>query len=134
MRAITLTNEIESPMADSSLTNKNPDALVLKDSDLLLKAKQWRDDTYKKQVQNKAMQNKVLQNIEHITSIITESEALNNETSHKIHRMNWAQFYELPVAIMDEYSSNVESILQKMDQLCRVCICYPYIILVRTGY
>lgn len=90
------------------------------------KASVWLEEQYQATIRDRCLKNEVLQKITEITHIIEdyaevkESESNDKEISNN--RLDWDAFYEISSSIMDQYTHDIDGLLNDLDKLCRVCI------------
>lgn len=107
-------------VTSSSTTSKVQAAEVPNLKDL---AAQWQTKRYGEQIRDNVLKDKVLVRIQEATNVIkdlaTKQEGAAGEHFEK---MEWDSLYNYSANVMDEYTRNVDSILNQLDQLYRVSI------------
>lgn len=93
---------------------------VVRLSDL---AAQWQTKKYGQQIQEQVLKNSILVKIREATALIKDSATKQDSNSgDHVCKMEWDQLYDISANIMDEYTKNVDRILNQLDQLYRVCV------------
>ncbi|QLL32423.1 hypothetical protein HG536_0C05920 [Torulaspora globosa] len=83
-------------------------------------AAQWQTKKFGDQVREKVLKDKVLVRIQEATSVIMDLAARQEgAVGEHFDKMEWDSLYNYSANVMDEYTKNVDSILNQLDQLYR---------------
>ncbi|CCD27169.1 Gmc2p NDAI_0J02770 [Naumovozyma dairenensis CBS 421] len=86
-------------------------------------AAEWRTEKYIAKVQKETIKSEVLCKIKETTELIKSfnscNEKQNNSKGTVVEIFDWESLYDISSGIIDNYTSNVDSILNELDQLYR---------------
>lgn len=85
----------------------------------------WLEGQFQANIRDNCLKNEVLLKIAEITKVIGDcTEIKEPESSSKDahnYRLDWDAFYEISSSIMDQYTHDIDELLNDLDKLCRVC-------------
>lgn len=77
-------------------------------------AAQWQNEEYTERKKNEVLKNEIMKRIKETTELIEKAEG-------KVEVFEWDQLYDLSSNIIEEYTKNVDSTLNRLDKLYHVC-------------